>query len=97
MSKDRKTVFAVYENTDKIEGKGGVYITALFSTLDEAQKAAKGHGTWGSDATIRELSVHESYESYVASENDSLRQRAISKLTDVERKALGLPHLGLTC
>ena len=62
-----------------------------FTHAADGTRATKGTGWWGSDGTVRpvELVVYDTFEEYKGEKESQLRQQALDKLSDDERKALG--------
>lgn len=97
-------LYVVVLNTDTTEGRGRAYYQ-YYTCREVAEAAAKGAGTFGSDAPVRtsrevvvEIEGVDGPEFFrlgqeiCATYEDprEVRARAISKLTDAERKALGV-------
>ena len=95
------TIFAVYRNSDMTEGRGPMIIDSLWSDLQEAKKyidiqpgiqgrmakwSTMKHGDW----YIEELKVYNTSDQKNKEDNEIIRVRALNKLTDKERKVLGL-------
>jgi len=83
-------VWAAREEIDKTEGKGGSRIFAYFKKKEDAQQAAKHKGVWGQDGEVEPIYVHSSFAEWQAHINQELRQRALAKLTEEEKRALGI-------
>ena len=99
-------VFQVKGDIDQNEGRSGTYVVGYYADYELAKKAAHGRGVMGSLGYINpmthntatfvnetgqsvtyllETMVNESHET-----QDDIRNRALSKLTDDEKKVLGL-------
>lgn len=99
-------VFAVYANHDTTEGRGADFFTGIaFPTKTLAVQFAKSQfyadkygvmGTPGSDYCVRELTIqiYDSWldvqDNYTKREEAEVRRQALAKLSDRERKVLGL-------
>lgn len=87
--------FEAYTNSDLTEGRGGDVHIGYFRYEDDAKKAVKGRGVWGTDASVRmvqdkTIRVFESYEEFTTVQTSDLKTKALNKLTVEEKKALGL-------
>lgn len=92
-----KILYQVWYNEDGTEGRGRMIpLNAAFSSKPSAEKAAKNRGPMGaSDGEIRLLAVYDSHEEYVKYHDiESVRQRALNKLSEEEKKVLGLYDFG---
>ena len=71
------------ERTDKHAG--------YFVNAADGIRATKGAGWWGGDGAIYpvELVIYDTFEEFKGEEENKLRERALGKLSDEERKALG--------
>ena len=71
------------ERTDKHVG--------YFVHAADGTRAAKDADWWGGDGTVHpvELVVYDTFEEYKGEKESQLRQQALDKLSDDERKALG--------
>lgn len=98
-----KTVYKVMSNTDLEEGRGKPYVLAMYLDYEEAAKHAKGNYVMGSDCPIRNetLDVVQNGDDptfYVLGPKIEtkyhnprlLRAQALAKLTEEEKKVLGL-------
>lgn len=70
------------------------WLVGYFTNPLDAQKAAKGKGTWGADGLVSNpkkitVLVYESYDEYLDGAKDKLRKQALAKLSAEERDALG--------
>lgn len=96
-------VYKVVTNSDLIEGRGVRVVTGIFSSHGQAVLAAKGAGVMGTDAEVvmERLDVFEhtmTGERFVLGERvlaefvnpQEIKKRALAKLTDEEKEALGL-------
>ncbi len=94
-------VFRVVGNYDTTEGRGGQYTRGWYLCREIAQAAAKGNYVMGTDCPIEELErvvVQMDEGSFLLGEKIDtsyedprvVRARALAKLTDAERAALGL-------
>lgn len=83
-------IWAAREEIDKTEGKGGSRAFAYFKKKEDAQQAAKNKGVWGQDGEVEPIYVHSSLAEWQAHINQELRQRALAKLTEEEKRALGV-------
>lgn len=87
-----KIVYLATKNSDGMEGKGNTIPVALFEKKEDAQRCADKFAPMGYPPGDRpiEMVVHENFRSYEEGYTDEVRRRALSKLSDTERKALGL-------
>lgn len=96
------TVFLVYKNSDMIEGRGLMVLDCVFSTLDAATQyansksgvmgrkpSANGWGEYG-DWRVEECVVFDDGSDVTKIKEQKLRDKALAKLSDVEKKVLGL-------
>lgn len=102
----RVIVYAIMADQDRTEGRGGLYFTGLtFDTKACATKFVQSDlyaqkwgvmGTHGGEYNIREMTItmYNSYEEarkkFPEYENAQRRQKALDKLTQEDREALGL-------
>lgn len=95
-----KTIFAVYENADKTEGRGPTIINSLWDDKEEAikfmdeQPGVMGNRTkWSEvkygDWHIQEIPVFSKIEEKLTFEKQEQIKKALNKLTPDERKLLG--------
>ncbi len=90
-------------NSDTTEGRGGTILIGYFVSKGVAEKAAKGRGVMGYDGQVdfvkcKVVTKNDTGESWTVGEKISIlyedpaevRARALSKLTQEERAALGL-------
>lgn len=88
-----KTVYAAQENEDTTEGKGRMRTVALFDTKDAALACAKGRGVMGvGDGDVTVVQVFSSMRDYEENNDTAMRKKALAKLTDYDKKLLGLSH-----
>lgn len=86
-----KFIHEVWVNSDLTEGKGYDYIVARFSDLLEAQAAAKGANTQGTDGYVKSHTLWDSVLEFTTWEKAKVS--GLAKLTPIERLALGLTTL----
>lgn len=90
------TIYSVYEPIDTIEGRGGNRIIGYFMYRKVAEHVLKEYttGVMGSKCGtgIHEIKVDvsESVFDYEDSRTEKVRKSALAKLTEEEKKALGL-------
>ena len=83
-------IYRAEKNSDLTEGRGLMTTIAYFRKKEDAQQAAKGWGVMGvGDGDVRSIEVFASFKEYEENHIDTVRARALSKLTPIERKALG--------
>lgn len=86
-----KVIYRAERNQDQTEGRGPMVPIAYFFHKTDAQRAAKGHGVMGvGDGDVVQVKVYESFDDWGEGRRIELRERALSKLTPEERKALGV-------
>jgi len=85
-----KIVYEVLRNMDQNEGRGPMKRFAAFSNKADAIVASKGQDGWGGDAQIEPIHVFESVEEYETKTRMDIKTRALNKLSDEEKEALGL-------
>lgn len=87
-------IWGVYSNTDSMEGRGSDILVGYFTSYSDACLAAEGRGVMGTAAEIRKedisISVYESYSEFEDLDTKKIKERALNKLTNQEKKALGL-------
>jgi hypothetical protein len=97
-------VYAVYEELDKNEGRGGSSVVGYFHGTEDADEAAKDKGVFGTPGrveVVQMFSMDGGRTGYVFKLNQAgircvmpgqkeLKYQALAKLTDDEREALGL-------
>lgn len=70
------------------------HLVGYFVNRWDADLAAEGVGEWGSKGSVQEINlkiqVYESFEEYEKTAVDNEREAALGKLTEKERKLLGL-------
>lgn len=85
-----KECYAIYVGTDERSSA----LLGYFTSETDGLRAAKGKGWWGGDGSATRTTVtviiFESLEEYETGLTEKLRQSALSKLTDDEKKLLGL-------
>lgn len=98
------TLYKVTTNSDTTEGRGATILIGWFIHEDVARKAARGQGVMGTDANVGPLRVKvaktpgKKGKMYLLGDEVStryedpaeVRARALAKLTDEEKAALGL-------
>lgn len=86
--------YRVIGNSDDIEGRGSSIDIAYTTNELTAKKIAKGRGVMGRDASVQPFSkVYKLYGTFEEFEEDrkkTIKASALNKLTDEEKKALGL-------
>lgn len=91
-----KTVYAARRNSDMIEGRGYPVIVALFEKESDAVEVAKGREfavmgvLLGHKPDVVPIRLYESAEEYKQEFQDAARKRALAKLTEDERRILGV-------
>jgi hypothetical protein len=83
-----KHVHEVYINSDLTEGRGHDFVWLRLSRLEDAQAAAKGANTQGSDGYVKSHIVWDSVLEFKT--HEAARESGLRKLNAAERKALGL-------
>lgn len=93
MERFLKNAWAAITNSDTTEGRGSDVIIGYFKDKRDAINAAKGKGVMGSDAKVEDrtidIKIFSSYNEFIDSLNDNIKQRALSKLTVEEKRVLG--------
>lgn len=92
------TCFEVYGNTDITEGRGPMKVAARFSEFEEAKKyvESREYAEWCIiDDDIKNIKesiivIFDSVDELNLLKKEQIRSRALSKLTNEEREALGL-------
>lgn len=99
---DVLSVYGVYCSADRTEGRGPSVHTGLcFRSKSEAQKYVRSQdyanrygvmGTTGSDFDVRAMVLYimDTVEDLNASRKEEARQKALAKLTEEDKQALGL-------
>lgn len=86
--------YRVIGNSDNIEGRGSSIDIAYTTNELTAQKIAKGRGIMGGDATVKPFNksytLYETFEQFEEDRAKGIKAIALSKLTEEEKKALGL-------
>lgn len=100
MMTDTKTVWAVYTNTDLIEGRGREYVVCLCETYATAKRRAFKNGVRGTDADVFEVELVKHGASWYGpveiekpTDDDIRQQQAIDLKLAAQKKAR---ELGLT-
>ena len=84
-------IYAAMENTDSTEGRGHMRTFAYFVHKQAALAACKGRGVMGcGDGEVKEIEVYDSINAWEQGKKEEIKQNALKKLTDQERKVLGL-------
>lgn len=84
-------IYVAERNSDLTEGRGHLVPIAYFLKREDAIAAAKGWGVMGiGDGEVHEIRVYESKKDWQEGEKKRIAARALSKLTDEERKALDI-------
>lgn len=90
------TIYSVYEPIDTIEGRGGNRILGHFMYREVAEHVLSEYATGvmgsksGTGIHEIEVDVSESVFDYEDSRKEKVRKSALAKLTEEEKKALGL-------
>ncbi|MDD5151803.1 MAG: hypothetical protein PHC28_15210 [Flavobacterium sp.] len=86
------TIYAATKNTDMIEGRGEQRAFAYFRYEEDAYLAVKGKGTGGyGDGIVEEIQLYDSFSEYEeAIYKKTIREQALSKLSEEEKRILGL-------
>lgn len=90
------TIYSVYEPMDTIEGRGGNRILGHFMYREVAEHVLREYATGvmgsksGTGIHEIEVNVSESVFDYEDSRKEKVRKSALAKLTEEEKKALGL-------
>ena len=100
---EKRTYYRVISNSDLNEGRGVHITVGIYTTHNEAYKAAKGAGVMGSNAEVssetslvfRDDLTGELFllGDQILTEHvdiNKIRERALAKLTAEEKEALGL-------
>lgn len=103
MKIETRTVYDVIHNTCPDDGRGRNYIASTWLYAADAEKVAKGSGGFGSDAPVESRNVKvvitdegevyllgERVSTRVKTEEEILREQALAKLSEAEKKILGL-------
>lgn len=96
-----KKIYEMVTNSDRSEGRGVRVVIGRYIDQDVANVVAKGNGVMGTDAIVKSYHttlVFLEEGAYLLGETVDLssepievtRERALAKLTDAEKKALGL-------
>lgn len=87
------TIFLAGYNSDTVEGRGPVRWVSAFTTRELAEQvAATLPGVMGTPNTTkpRELPLYASMEEYESRQEYEARLKALAKLTEEEKRLLGL-------
>jgi hypothetical protein len=86
--------YKVIGNTDSIEGRGTSFDIAYTSNQTTANKIAKGRGVFGANADVQAFTktytLYETFEQFEEDRVNGVKVKALAKLTDEDKKALGL-------
>lgn len=86
----KKDCYAAYVSEDEMSSR----LFGYFTNYDDAIECSKGKGWWGADGTASKTVIHikiyESRTEFDGVTTEDEKKAAISKLTDRERKLLGL-------
>ena len=84
--------FAAKFNSDSTEGRGHMVTEGIFTLEADAAKAVSHHTFMGGapNSEVVPVLVFESFEEYLLTQHNKLRNSALAKLTAAERKALGV-------
>ncbi len=83
-------VYLVTVNSDQTEGKGHQVPEFIFNSLFEADRYVKSHGNYSSLYDIMEFDVLNKFESLDKMRDVRDKANALRRLTDREKKLLGL-------
>lgn len=77
------------------EGKGPHEVIGRFWEQPESDKFAKGRGNYGKDAQVKPVTliIADTCEDMDNYRDEELRQKALKKLTDEEKRVLNLHYL----
>lgn len=85
--------FEVFGNASE-DGRGASYHVAYASRMSVAQEIAKGKGCMGGAGSIskvkKAIKVYDSIEEYKSEQEEQIKVAALAKLSDEEKRALGL-------
>ena len=87
--------YHVIGNTDSNEGRGSNYIITRCSNIEAANFIANGRGVMGTKATVsgphkERIVIFDEVKEFWEEENLLARENALAKLTEEEKKLLGL-------
>ena len=83
--------WGVYENSDPIEGRGGMHLKNIFFDREDALKDAKGRGVMGyGDGKVERHIIFETLEESTKASREDVKQKALAKLSSLEKEVLGL-------
>jgi hypothetical protein len=86
-------VYLVYRNADLTEGRGPDVLEGIFKDREVADEYAmklEPYGFKNQFCRVKEEVVHCDYKDFETYKKAELRKRALSKLTEEERKVLGV-------
>ncbi len=87
-------VYEVTVNSDMTEGRGPMRHLAFFTDQNDAELAGEPHKIMGvgkgHSVKFKELRIYQSLNEYTERTAYSLRKSALAKLTDDEKRALGI-------
>jgi len=90
----KQNCFEAYTDSDLNEGKGHKVTIGYFTNQADAYKAVQGKGVMGSDGNVSshviDIKIFENYEEYIVVSDEKIKQIALGKLSEVEKKVLGL-------
>lgn len=103
ISGDMVTVYKGIGQVDQNEGRGGTRIVGYYLTLDEVVKAVENEGVMGTpgrftvETALRKEAADGEYCYFIISpitisnfDMEKVKREALNKLSDLEKKALGL-------
>lgn len=86
-----KVIYTVWANSDGVEGRGVNQIRYICSNEITATELAKGLGPMGmSNGEVKTDWLIDTADEIKQKQKEELKQRALKKLTEEEKKALGL-------
>jgi hypothetical protein len=88
-----QTIYIVFENADKTEGRGPMVPVACFLNQKHAKKVAnmnEPYGHSGQFCEVREFPLCSNVDDYIDAREEKVRRTALAKLTEEEKKLLGL-------
>ena len=95
------TIYNLYVNSDLAEGLGSMVFKAAFENKEDAEKAAneidpycvkgdKPQGLKSGWAEVRVAPLFKYYDEYKDNSDEKNKKKALAKLTDYEKKVLGI-------
>jgi hypothetical protein len=84
-----KIIYEARINTS-CDGRGPDKVIGYFEMEDSAQRIVKGKDAYGGDGRVRPVEFYESINDYENNNPQTIKKRALAKLNDAEKKALGL-------